>query len=177
MLGFIARISSNFHDSSCFSFLYNSLVSSRLEYNSSVRNPHQIKYRSKIENVQRVYTRILQFKLNHNPQSYNNRLIKYNLIELEKRRMYFDICLLHNTVHEPGSCLHSRPIFRINQYSNRKNIHFCPHISRTDFGLHKNQIMRSQILYNKYFGTVDILQVNKLTFRGNIIGAIKTITS
>lgn len=98
--------------------------------------------------------------------------MSYNMKQLDSRRAYFDICFLHKTIHNNDICTHSRPIFRINHYANRNNLKFSPQTPRTDFGLHKNPITRSQILYNKNFGNVDILLTNEKSFKKAILELI-----
>lgn len=169
MLGFIMRTTSNFNNHSCLQFLYNSLVRSRLEYNSFIWNPYQLTYKLKIERVQRKYTRLLQFRLHQNPIPYNDRLIFFNMMELEKRREYFDSCMLHKVVHDHNSVTHSRPIFRVNHYSNRINATFNPKTSSTDYGLHRNPITRSQLLFNRKFNHINILDVNSDNCKRNIM--------
>ena len=82
MLGFIMRTTLKFNDLSCVKFLYNSLVRSRLEYNTEVWNPYQTTYISKLEKVQRKYTRLLFFKLRYERLSYSQGLEILNMIEL-----------------------------------------------------------------------------------------------
>ena len=63
--------------------LFNSLVRSRLEYCCQIWNPFQIQHIDAIENVQRVFTRKIQYMNNY---SYWERLKKLNIMSLQRRR-------------------------------------------------------------------------------------------
>ena len=159
MLGFIMRATTDFHDMSCIRFLYNSLVRSRLEYNTATWNPYQDTYIKKIERVQRKYTRILFYKLQYNAQTYEQRLHTLNLLKLESRREYFDACFLYNVIQNEEYCADSRPVLRANPYSNRSNITFNPLPRNNDYELHRNPVMRTQLLYERKFRHVDIINL------------------
>lgn len=174
MLGFIMRITSGFHEYSCIQYLYNALVRSRLEYNTVVWNPHDQKYKLKIEEVQRKYTRILFFKLNHQQQPYNQRLKTLNLTELEGRREYFDMCFLHNLIHDENTLTESRPQFRINHYSTRSNNIFNTLPNSTNYGIHTNPSVRAQLLFDRKFSEIDIMGVSKNILKNKVKELIKS---
>lgn len=165
MLGFIARTTTDFQNQACLKYLYNALVRSRLEYNTSVWNPYQSNHKGIIERVQRKYTRIVFFKMRHEPQSYKERLKTLDMLELEMRREYFDACLLHKLVHNRDYCSHSRPYFRVGRQSNRMNIQFNPYPSNNDYGRLRNPVNRAQLLYDRRFKTTNILNPNYNNFK------------
>ena len=63
--------------------LFNSLIRSRLEYCSQVWDPYQIKHIDAIEQVQRSFTRKIEFM---GDLSYWDRLKKLNIMSLQRRR-------------------------------------------------------------------------------------------
>ena len=131
-------------------------------------NIKQHMYISKLEKVQRKYTRLLFFKLRYERLSYSQRLEILNMIELEKRREYFDICLLHNIVHDASLVTENRPTVRVGRFSSRSGQFFNPHVPRTDYGLHRNPVTRTQLLFNRKYTGTNILSTNRLQFKNEI---------
>lgn len=166
MLGFIFRSTSKFNDKSCIKYLFNAFVRSKLDYNCSVWSPHQTGHKLKLERVQRKYTRILYFKLNLQSTQYTERLKYLNITSLEERREYFDLCLLHNAIHNPIPNTLLRPLFRLDNRPNRLNLVFNPRpIPRTDYGLEVNPIARSQRLFNDSYRELDIMNQTLNAFK------------
>lgn len=85
-------------------------------------------------------------------------------MELKYRREYFDACLLRNVVHKANLVSESRPVFRAGRYDNRTKIIFNPPKPHTNYGLHRNPITRSQILYNKDLKKIGIINTGKNEF-------------
>lgn len=168
MLGFVMRTASRFNDLSCMNFLYNALVRSRLEYNCAVWNPHNITFIDKIEKVQRKYTRHLFYNFKYQKTPYDQRLKILNIMKLEHRREYFDSCLLHRITNDRNFVQNSRPIFGISRNSSRLSIRFNPSTPRNNYGLFKNPSIRTQLLYNKKFKHIDIINLNKNQFKNEI---------
>ena len=90
------------------------------------------------------------------------------MIELEKRREYFDICLLHNIVHDASLVTENRPTVRVGRFSSRAGQFFNPHVPRTDYGLHRNPVTRTQLLFNRKYTGTNILSTNRLQFKNEI---------
>ena len=88
-------------------------------------------------------------------------------MKMEYRGEYFDTCLLHNIVHDINLVHEHRPVFRVSQYSNSINIVFKPPRLRLNMGK-RNPSIRSQMLYNKKFRKIDIINLNKNTFKKRI---------
>lgn len=95
------------------------------------------------------------------------------MLKLIHRREYFDACLLHSMVHDVNVCKHSRPIFRVSQYTNRSNITFNPLPSNNDFGLFRDPAMRTQLLYERKFKSIDVLNPNIKTYKVALMGQLK----
>lgn len=169
MLGFLMRTTSNFDNKDCVRFLFNALVRSRLEYNSAVWNPYQNTYSSKIERVQKKYTRFVFYKFQVPYISYPERLKTLNMIELVHRREYFDICLLHRIMHDQSLVQSNRPLLRISRFTSRYNQKFNPKTARTNYGLHVNPTIRIQLLFNRKFNNIDILGQTSAVFKESIL--------
>ena len=99
--GLLKRICYDVRDESIKKLLYCALIRPKLEFGSSVWSPYTIKHRALIENVQR---RATKFILNY-PQNmtYNERLIKLNLLPLEHCRETSDLLLFF---FSPGTVLY-----------------------------------------------------------------------
>ena len=90
-LGLLKRICYDMRDRSTKKLLYCALMPPKLEYSSSVWSPYTFKHRALIENVQRTATKFIP----NYPQNmtYNERLIKLNVLPLEHRREISDLLL------------------------------------------------------------------------------------
>ena len=80
--------------------LFITYVRPRVEYCTPVWSPYLIKDVSKVEQIQRHFTRVICVKCNISFLSYNDRLRKLNLRSLENRRTYFDLILLYKIIHK-----------------------------------------------------------------------------
>ena len=65
------------------------------EYNCNIWNPYKISDVTKIESIQKTYTRLVCQKLNIRYNNYSHRLDMLNLETLEKRRLQSDIILAY----------------------------------------------------------------------------------
>lgn len=119
----MTRITKEFTNFKCINLLYNALIRSQLEYCSVVWNPHHKIHINTIERVQKKYTRHIYYKRNLDYQSYECRLGTLKLCSMEKRRQYFDLCMLYEFIHNGSS---DKIILRENNYVNRHNALFHP---------------------------------------------------
>ena len=78
---------------------YKIYVRPLLEYCTPVWNPHLIKDITLIEKVQKYYTRRLYKRCGLTKQPYPERLKFLGLESLEKRRLYFDLCMVYTILH------------------------------------------------------------------------------
>lgn len=157
MLGFVMRMTEKFIDVRCLMLLYNSLIRSQLEYLSPIWSPYQLTYKHKIERIQKKFTRYLFFKLHIPYMEYKDRLKILEMISLEDRRQYFDMCLLHSIIHNQTL----RPLslqlsFRNVNKPNRNRFLFALPAARTYYGLMVDPVARLQRIFNFNFGEINI---------------------
>lgn len=159
-LGFIIRLTKRFRDWKCLNILYNSLVKSVLEYNSVIWSPYQSTYSHRIERVQKKFTRLLFFKRNIVYTDYENRLKQLNMLSLQNRRTYIDMCSLHNIIHNTVlQPLSEQLNYRNIPYPSRFNPLFVSSISRTNYGSNLNIIRRLQNTFISKFNDIDITNI------------------
>ena len=71
----------------------------KLEYNSPVWSPYLIKDITKVERVQRHFTKVAFLRCGVDFVSYDDRLRKLNIKSLQERRIYFDLVFLYKIIH------------------------------------------------------------------------------
>lgn len=165
MLGFLIRVTSKFSDPNCLQLLYNSLVRSNLEFQTQTWSPYQSTFKQRLERIQRKFTRLLFFKTFRPYADYNSRLVELGMISLEDRRKYFDISLLHATIHNPAlTPLSDQLLYRHYPRSDRRPRQlFRISPTRTYYGRMTDPIARAIRLFNNEFGEIDIIRI---THRG-----------
>ena len=95
------RILKTFRTQKIWTFikLFKTYIRPKLEYNTPVWSPYLLKDISKIEQVQRHFTKVAFNKCKIPYSSYTDRLAKINLSSLENRRIYFDVILIYKTIN------------------------------------------------------------------------------
>ena len=79
--------------------LFTTYVRSKLEYNTPIWNPTTKEYKTKIEQIQKNFTRIIFKRCNLSYSSYSDRLNQVNLKSLEYRRTFNDIIFMHKIIN------------------------------------------------------------------------------
>ena len=95
MLGLIRRTCKGLDDPKTLCTLYCSLVRSNLEYCSVVWSPYTKRNIDKLERVQRRATKFISKR----DDPYDIRLMKLNLLSLEKRRSLTDVTFLYKVLN------------------------------------------------------------------------------
>lgn len=100
-LGFVARICKPFKKAETLLHLYNSLVRSTLEYNSSIWFPIYSVHNNRIESIQARAVRYACMKigLRHTLPEYHDRLNYFHMQSLEHRRLVNDMVILYKIVN------------------------------------------------------------------------------
>ena len=106
MLGFIKRSTKPINNVKVLINLYYTLVRSNLEYCNFIWSPSATYLVTKLERVQRKFTRFLCFKqkLNYKKISYENRCKLFNLQTLEERRKISDIIYINKIITGKVDC-------------------------------------------------------------------------
>lgn len=106
LLGFICRITRDFRNPSSLLYLFNSLVRSILEYNTSVWSPNYAVHSDRIEKIQKRFLAILcrRCGLNRSLPSYRDKLQQFNIVALETRRRFHDLTYLFKLIHSIVDC-------------------------------------------------------------------------
>lgn len=81
----------------------------------------------------RLVTEKMVCHLAVNYTSYNERMKKLNILEQERRREYFDICLLHTIIHDTTILQANRPVLSTNRFDSRSAQLFSPKTLRTKY--------------------------------------------
>lgn len=144
------RLTKLFSNVDCINLLYNALVRSSFENACSIWCPYQMTFISKIERVQKKFTRYLFYKLHIPRFEYRNRLTQLNMLSLQSRRILYDMYTLHTIIHNNVNMLQNQLIFRNAPYSNRSRVLFQLKSCRTNYGLHMNITIRCQLRFIYY---------------------------
>lgn len=161
MLGFVTRITSTFNDIRCLKLLYNSLIRSHLEFQTPSWSPYQSTYKHKLERVQKKFTRHLYYKQLRPYEDYDSRLAQLDMIRLEDRRKYFDICHLHSIIHNPSlTQLSTQIIYRNHPRSDRRQHLFRTSPTRTYYGRMTDPLARITRLFIGEFNAFAILTIS-----------------
>ena len=118
--GFVSRNSYNFNVST-LKILYCSLVRPFLEYCAPVWSPHLISDIHAIELIQKKFLRKAEYRigLTHVTGSYERILNMLNLLSLENRRIYTDLCFLYKLIN---NSIKSEFLFQNLEYYNRISV-------------------------------------------------------
>lgn len=79
--------------------LFTTYTRSKLEYNTPIWTPTSIEDKTKIEKIQRDFTRLVFKRCNLSYSSYSDRLKQINLKSLEYRRIFNDIVFMHKIIN------------------------------------------------------------------------------
>ncbi len=158
MIGFIFRSTQHFKRPASIIKLYNTYVRSRLEYCSTIWNPHYEKYKEQIEKVQRKFTRMLYYKFNWIKPDYPTRLKQLKMKSLETRRLQFDEMTLYKIIHgKINTELSPRISIHHPQRNTRQNAHHVFYLPTPSSNIQLNSpIYRIQHHHNVYFKSCDI---------------------
>ena len=97
-------------------------VRPKLEYNSPVWSPYLEQDKNHIESIQKRFTRAACLRCGIMFTSYQDRLLKLNMISLETRRLHMDLFLMYKILH--GLCsINFDQYFKLNNstYNLRRN--------------------------------------------------------
>lgn len=106
MLGFIKRNTKDFRNPSTKILLFNALVRSRLEFCSAIWNPVYVVHSTRIESIQRSFSRHLAFTSSgiSSRCSYDERLSFFHLKPLAQRRRMLDLITFQKIVQGISMC-------------------------------------------------------------------------
>ena len=94
----------------------------KLEYNSPIWSPYLVKDITKVERVQRHFTKVACLRCGIKFESYKDRLHKLDIKSLQERRIYFDLVFLYKIIHGLTNLNFSDFfVFRNSQYNLRGN--------------------------------------------------------
>jgi Reverse transcriptase (RNA-dependent DNA polymerase) len=170
MLGFICRVTKHFEDPRTLILLFNSLVRSGLEYNSTIWSPFYANHSLSIERVQKKLTRVLNFRFGISNESYPERIRRYKMISLEDRRIISDeislfklinnqiqssslTLLKFNTIHTHYA-IRNPEIFDVPTFSNNYSSNL--------------PIIRMQRAHNELFNNTPLLDISIQSFKTKI---------
>lgn len=100
MLGFVFRHGRVFKKNETMLTMYYSLICSRLNFSSSIWNPHYGCHVRRLESVQHKFLRCMSYRNNFRIENheYSEALRRFNMLTLENRRKINDMCLMFKMV-------------------------------------------------------------------------------
>lgn len=159
ILGFIKRNCKGFKSCKSVKSLYCSMVRSIVEYCSPVWAPWQKTYIEQIESVQKRFIRYLCNKSNidYFSDSYVTHLSTFNLTNLESRRKYLKLLMLHKCLHGTINCFYLTSQININVPKRvlRRQTIFNPDLCRINVR-QSSFLPSTQNLYNSISSEHDV---------------------
>lgn len=172
MYGFVMRSSAKFTRPSTYLHLYKSLIRSQLDYAVSIWNPFYGKYTTALERVQKKFLRCMHYKCYHSRLSYDQLLVKYELLKLESRRIQLGTMLIYDLCHNRYDCmpLINKLCYRVPNRTHCRNPCqlFALTRCRTNAGK-RSPLYRLVKLYNTNFNSIDISVTRPSIFKNKIL--------
>lgn len=169
-LGFIIRNSKLFSKDQSVTLLFNALVRPRLEYASTVWNPHYKVYISDLENIQRKFLKYLSYRNDGiypiQGISHGILLTRFQTTLLESRRTIAEAIFLYkiiNYIIDSPQILEQIGL-QVPRLSTRSTHLFHLRTPRTNV-LKYSPIYRMCTLFNELYSDVDIFCINLKKFR------------
>lgn len=160
-MGFIFRTCHDFKRPDCLVNLFKSLILSKVEYASIIWSPYYNTHIERVESVQRKFTKYLDYKFyKENPLSYADRLTRYNLTDLFKRRVIISMNILYKIINNLIDCpdlLHSIN-FNVPVQTTRNLATFYCSNSISNIGMN-SPISRMMRTFNQFAQNCDIFFV------------------
>lgn len=166
LLGFITKMTRDFTNTTCITFLYNSLVRNILEYGSQIWSPYFRCYPEQIEKIQRKFTLSLYFKSNISREDYIPQPSRLGMLSLESRRLLKTSMFLYNIVNNAITNYYCYSVWRVRSHNTRSLAPFSLPQSRSRIGYHVNTRMAAS--HNRWFWTVAIRDVPIISFKRTI---------
>lgn len=168
-LGFIKRATFNFRNIECIKMLYFAYIRSVLEYASSIWSPYYKSDIQRIEKIQNVFVKYLQFK-NYKVFDTDRDAYEYYHIEtLESRRAQSDMKLLHAILNNKIDCpeLLSNISLQVPKQRTRHTPLLYVPSTKTQYA--KNTILtRSVKIYNEQYSDLDIFNLSEVVLKKEI---------
>jgi hypothetical protein len=177
MYGLVMRSSIDFIQPSTYIYLYKSLIRSQLDYAVSVWNPFYRKYADALESVQKRFLKVMHYRCFHKHLTYDQLLVKYDLLNLKSRRLHLEAMFLYDLCHNRYDCIEliNKLFYRVPYRAHCRNpgnlfaISFC----RTNSGK-RSPMYRITNSYNDNFNSIDMYGTNVSSFKHQIVKALKS---
>lgn len=152
MMGFVRRTCVDFRESSTLRVLFAAYVRSQVEYASIVWLPYHASYRSRVERVQRKFSRYALvhsgiFQYDELP-SYAERMSSLNLLSLEDRRTISCVMFAHDVLTGRIDAPYIRKNFVLRPERNGSRTHetFIVPFHRTDYAKFEPVVVMIRLL-------------------------------
>ncbi|XP_045494554.1 uncharacterized protein LOC123693467 [Colias croceus] len=175
-LGFVLRTAEPFDDIRCLKVLYFAYVRSILEFACVIWRPIYKCYINRLEKIQKIFFKKLNFKSKHFPVSYEQACLHYNINALSDRRDLIDVMFLFDILNNKFDCISIlNPLnFRVpSQGTRQKNLFLVPSTS-TNY-LKNSPYFRLPEVYNNKFCSADIFCLSRPRFKSAILQIINNL--
>jgi hypothetical protein len=177
MLGFIKRLSKDFHDPYTHKILYTTFVRSNLEYATCVWSPHQAIHSDRLERIQRNFIRFALRQLGwiSNPlPPYVERCGLISLDTLADRRIMSSAIFARDILCERIDSVGLAPLLRFENvpYARRRNAKLVQFFHRRNYGKFE-PVNNAIINFNKYCDWFGFSYTeSRETFRRKMLSAL-----
>lgn len=174
-LGFLIRSCKPFRNTHSLKVVYFAYCRSILEYASAIWSPQYGVYINRIERIQKLFIKHLNYKTRRQSASYEEDCRHYSLMTLESRRELLDMSLLHDivnsNVNNPNLLRHIN--FCTPRYRTRKTPLFSVPTHRTKYA---GNCVLSRLVrtYNRKYNNVDLFNLSKLSLKRHIVRINRT---
>jgi hypothetical protein len=168
-LGMVLRLSKPFKNAFTLKVLYYSFVRSILEFGSVVWSPHFDIHKSRLERIQKIFCKSLDYRAGYYNLDYFSSAARHNLSPLEKRRAYLDVLFLFKVIRNQidSNELLGNISFKISRLLSRSKPTFSISSCRTKYA--KNSFFRRTCnVYNESLNEIDVFAHDLPVFKNKV---------